>query len=768
MMLYKKFLSIITLFIITILNLVFLTGSVIADSDEILPYKEAYKFTAVAKDENTISASWKIIDKHLMYQDKFKFTSETPGIELGTPILPTSETKEGVRPDGTMGPIQIYKHQVTIDIPIKRIDPNITEIKLVAFSQGCNDRICYPPNKQRITITLPKASLTQNKSSGLKAIQNLSTSLGLGSAASNEMMTAEQAFQFSSEISNNTIITRWKVAEGTYLYKKNFKFVSNNPNVQIGKIIYPKAYNKNDPLFGDVEVYQHDVELTVPLIFNKVTTSDTKIKISYQGCSETLGICYPPTNKEVFIPAGSATSSNAGLNTTTQAAANSTTESVISHVGLKDFITYVLLAFVIGLGLTFTPCVLPMLPILSSIIIGQGGKQLSKTKGGILATIYVLGTSVVYVIAGWIAGESGDQLQAYFQIPWVITTFAILLFLLALSMFGLYSIQIPSFIQSRMQEKSASMKGGTYVGVFIMGVLSSLIVGACASPLLLSVLGIAMTTHDPVLGAAIMFGMSMGMGVLLVAFGIGASALVPKAGSWMDDVKYGFGVLLIAVAIYLLQAVPAAPVLYLWATLFIITAVYMRATQALPDGASGWKVLAKGFATVLLVWGVLALLGGMLGGRDILNPIPAKTFAPVVTQVSNSSASKTISHESLFTRINNLNELDAKLTEAKQAGKPVVIDFYADWCQECLKMEKSTFSQPDVVRLLSNDFIALQVDVTDQYNLDTKAIMKRYGIFAPPAILFFNNKAQLLEDLKLYGFKSTDDFIALLNKVKLR
>jgi len=750
MMLYRNF-----ILLLSTLGLMFLTGSAIADSDEILPYKEAYKFTATAKDNKTITATWEIVDKHLMYKNKFKFTSDTPGVEFGPPIMPVSEEKEGVRPDGTMGPIQIYKHQVTIDIPITRIDPNVSEIKLVAHSQGCNDRICYPPNKQRTIITLAKAS----QISGLSAIQDLSASLGLGNAASSDMLTAEQAFQFSSEItSNNSFIVRWKVANGTYLYKKNFKFVSDNPNVKIGSIVFPKADKKNDPVFGDVEVYHHDVELTVPLLFTKATASDTKIKVTFQGCSETLGICYPPSKKEVFVPAGSASS----------AATMSTMpgDSTTSKVGFSDFVGYVLLAFVIGLGLTFTPCVLPMLPILSSIIIGQGGKQLSKTKGGILAGIYVLGTSVVYTIAGWIAGESGDQLQAYFQLPWVIAIFAGLLFLLALSMFGLYSIQMPSFIQSRMQEKSAALKGGTFVGVFIMGVLSSLIVGACASPLLLGVLGIAMTTHDPVLGAAIMFGMSMGMGVFLVAFGIGASALVPKAGSWMDDVKYGFGVMLIAVGIYLLQAVPEAPVLYLWSALFIITAVYMRATQTLPDGANGWKVLAKGIATLLLVWGILALLGGMLGGRDILSPIPANVFAPQVSQIG--ATSYIASHESVFKRVKNLGELDAKLAEAKQAGKSVIIDYYADWCQDCLRMEKSTFNQPTVISLLNSDFVAIQVDVTDQYNEETKAIMKRYGIFAPPAILFFNSKGQLLEDLKLYGFKSSDDFIALLNKVKLR
>jgi len=758
MMLFKK--------LFTTLNLVFFTlimlpGAAFADSDEILPYKEAYKFTAIAKDAKTISASWEIVDKHLMYKDKFKFTSDTAGVEFGAPIMPKSDVKEGIRPDGSMGPIQIYKHQVTIEIPITKIDSNVKEIKLVAHSQGCNDRICYPPNKQRITIALA------SQLSGLSAIQDLSSSLGLGGAASNEMMTAEQAFQFSSEITaNNSIIARWKVAEGTYLYKKNFKFLSDNPNVKIGTIVFPKADMKNDPVFGDVEVYHHDVELTIPLIFTKATSGDTKIKIAYQGCSETLGICYPPAKKEVFIPASSVSLASSIASNSAAMAATDNSATTTSKVGFKDFIGYVLLAFAIGLGLTFTPCVLPMLPILSSIIIGQGGEQLSKTKGGILAGIYVLGTSVVYTIAGWIAGESGDQLQAYFQLPWVIATFAGLLFLLSLSMFGLFSIQMPSFIQSRMQEKSAALKGGTYVGVFIMGVLSSLIVGACASPLLLGVLGIAMTSHDPVLGAAIMFGMSMGMGVFLVAFGIGASALVPKAGGWMDSVKYGFGVLLIGVAIYLLQGVPQAPVLYLWAALLIITSIYMGATQALPAAVNGWKVLWKGFATLMLIWGVLGLVGAMLGGRDILKPIPTDIFATNVTQVSSVGAAA--SHESVFTRVKNLSELDAKLAEAKQAGKSVIIDYYADWCQDCLRMEKSTFNQPAVISLLNKDFVALQADVTDQYNEDTKAIMKRYGIFAPPAILFFNSKGELQEDLKLYGFKSTDDFVALLNKVKQR
>ncbi len=764
MKLYQNFLSRSVLLLINTFIVVFLSATAYADSDEILPYKEAYKITTTAKDAKTLTVSWEIIDKHLMYKDKFKFTSDTPGIELGTPIMPQSETKEGIRPDGSLGPIQIYKHQVSIDVPITKLDSGITEIKLIAQSQGCNDRICYPPNKQRATITLAKAETASDTTSGLSVIQSLSASLGLSSAANSEMMTAEQAFQLTTEITNNnTLIARWKVADGTYLYQKNFTFTSDNPDVKVGKVSFPKADNKNDPVFGDVKVYHKDIELTVPLLFTKAPSSDTKIKITYQGCSETLGICYPPTKTEIFIP----TASGASFGSTSGSSSVTTSEAPISKVSFTDFIGYVLLAFVIGLGLTFTPCVLPMIPILSSIIIGQGDKQISKTKGGILAAIYVLGTSVVYVIAGWIAGESGDQLQAYFQIPWVIATFAGLLFVLALSMFGLYNIQMPSWVQSRMQEKSASLKGGTYAGVFIMGVLSSLIVGACASPLLLSVLGIAMTTQDPYLGAAIMFGMSMGMGVFLIAFGIGASALVPKAGTWMDDVKYGFGVMLIAVAIYLLQAVPQAPVLYFWAALLIISAVYMRATQPIPDGTSGWKVLSKGIATLLLVWGILALIGGMLGGRDILSPIPTDIFAPKITQMSG-GATAGATHESVFKRVKNLKELDAKLAEAKQAGKSVIIDYYADWCQDCLRMEKTTFNQPAVISLLNKDFMALQVDVTDQYNEETKATMKRYGIFAPPAILFFNSKGQLLEDLKLYGYKSTDDFIALLKQVKSR
>ena len=268
-------------------------------------------------------------------------------------------------------------------------------------------------------------------------------------------------------------------------------------------------------------------------------------------------------------------------------------------------------AFLAGIGLTFTPCVLPLIPILSSVIAGQGEKT-TKAKSAWLAAIYVLGTAVTYAAIGAVAGATGDQLQAYFQNAWAIGIMAAIFFIMSLSMFGLFDIQMPSFIQSRMSEKSQGIKGGSTPMVFVLGMVSALIVGACVSPVLISFLSIAIAKGSASLGALIMFAMAMGMGIPLVLLGMGAGHFLPKAGMWMDKVKYVFGAMLVAVAIYLLSVLPAVPVLYLWAAFFIILAIYLGATQSLPEGASGWAKLFKGIGTILLIWGVLALVGAFI------------------------------------------------------------------------------------------------------------------------------------------------------------
>jgi thiol:disulfide interchange protein DsbD len=431
------------------------------------------------------------------------------------------------------------------------------------------------------------------------------------------------------------------------------------------------------------------------------------------------------------------------------------------------FIAYVLGAFGIGLLLTFTPCVLPMIPILSSVIVGSAkDRHISKLEGGMMSTAYVLGTAATYTLAGVIAGATGEQLQAYFQNPVALGVFATIFVLLALSMFGFYELQMPSFIQSHLHSHSHDvhsrfrhLKGGALIGLFGMGMLSALIVGACVSPLLISALGVAIANRDPMLGGAIMFAMALGMGVILIAIGVGAGFLLPKAGTWMNQVKHVFGVLLIGLAIYLLGFIPQVPVLLLWAALLIIVGVYLGATQSLPSGASGWQVLWKGLGTVSLIWGVVALLGGFTGNRDIMSPLPINLSSAGVG-IAGAPAD-----EHIFERVKSMQELDGRLAQAKAVGKPVILDYYADWCTDCLRMEKSTFRDPRVREQMKSRFVLLQADVTDPNSAEVKALKKRFDVFGPPAMLFFGADGAERRELRAYGFRTVDDFLAMMGKV---
>jgi len=464
-----------------------------------------------------------------------------------------------------------------------------------------------------------------------------------------------------------------------------------------------------------------------------------------------VAICYPPAIK-TFTLRGMAVATGAP---STPKAPD------------KKFIAYVLGAFGIGLLLTFTPCVLPMIPILSSVLVGSAAdRRITKLEGGLMSSAYVLGTAATYTIAGVIAGATGEQLQAYFQSPWALGIFAALFVALSLSMFGLYELQMPSFLQSHLHSQSQHMqgrfkhiKGGALFGLFGMGMLSALVIGACVSPLLISALGVAIANRDPVLGGAIMFSMALGMGVILIAIGVGAGFLLPKAGPWMDRVKHVFGVLLIAVSIYLLGLIPEVPVLLLWAALLIIVGIYLGATQSLPHGASGWQYLWKGVGTASLIWGVAAMLGGFVGNRDILSPLPLNVGA---VSVSGKGAAGAEAHR--FQRVGSLAELDQQLAEAKRAGKPVLLDYFATWCTDCVRMEKATFSEARVQQEMKR-FVLLQADVTDPNNPQTKAIKSRFGVFGPPAILFFDKDGKEQRDLRTYGFRGPDDFIALLRKI---
>ena len=719
--------------------------------DELLEPEKAFQASVRAIDGETVEAQWKIADGYYLYRDKFKFEALDDGVIVKDVRIPPGTRKH----DEFFGDVETYRKQVKVIVKLGRNDPAARDLKLKVTSQGCADvGVCYPPQTQTVNLKLAAVKASANppptaKPDSLASLGNL-----VDPNADQEFLEPDRAFQLSVvDLDANTLLARFDIAPGYYLYRDKTRFqLSANSGAKLGAYELPRGKVKVDEFFGKTEVYYDRVEVKLPLM-QAADVKSLELTANYQGCAD-KGICYPPITKKLSVAVGAA---NAGAATPAGSVDAPTTTPA------PKFWVAVLSAFGIGLLLTFTPCVLPMIPILSSIIVGQGGQNISKLRGGLLSGAYVLGTAVTYTIAGVVAGATGDQLQAYFQNAWAIGIFSALFVLLALSMFGFYELQMPSFVQSRLQERAQTLKGGSYLGVFIMGLLSALIVGACVSPLLISALGVAISSKDPVLGGAIMFAMSLGMGVILIAIGVGAGFLLPRAGAWMNTVKYVFGVLLLAVAIYLLGVLPQVPVMYLWAALFIVSGVYLGATQTLPKDAGGWSYLWKGVGTLLIIWGVAALIGAFYGQRDILKPLPAALTGAASSAISPASIANAVPAGALFHLVATLKEFDDAFAAARAANRPIVVDFYATWCTDCVRMEKSTFSDPRVRQALAG-FALIQADVTEN-NDESRKIKQKLSVLGPPAMLFFDKAGSERKELRFYGYKDADEFLAVLAKL---
>ena len=728
-----------------------------ADESELLPPDEAFQFSARVVDGKTVEADWKIADGYYLYRNKFHFRLDGRDVAAGEALLPPGKIKS----DPAFGDVEVYLHNVSASLPLQREAGGPATVELEARYQGCNEPVgvCYPPQTKRVSLKLPALSENADPvapSTSPASLGSLSQYLNGGDAGQTEFLPVDEAFRLTLELRDKqTLVARFSIADGYHLYRDKMKFAVLSGG-KIGAIQLPPGKEVEDEYLGKAVVYYNNADIVIPL-----TRASDQVQLSaqYQGCAD-KGICYPPVKKTLRVslaeaPAGQAVAATVATTSRSGAAAASAAAPATRDSGKKTFWGAILAAFGVGLLLSFTPCVLPMIPILSSMIVGQSTEKPSKMRSGLLSLAYVLGTAVTFTVAGVIAGLTGEQLQAYFQNAWAIGVIALIFVLMALSMFGLYEIQMPSFIQSKVQSQTQNMGGG-FIPIFLVGMLSALIVGACVSPPLIAALSVAIVNQDPLLGGAIMFAMAMGMGVVLILIGIGAGSLVPRAGTWMDIVKYVFGVMLLAVAIYMLGTLPQVPVLLLWGILFIVVGVYLGATQSLPDGANGWRYLWKGLGTVLLIWGLASLIGGWHGNRDPLHPLEGIGFG---SGGAASGVGAQAESGSIFTRVSSLAELDRQLAAAKAAGKPVIMDYFATWCTDCVRMEKTTFENPKVRGVLKDRFVMLQADVSDPNNSDAKALKKRYGIFGPPAMLFFDAGGNLRKDLSSYGYKSPDAFL---------
>lgn len=713
--------------------------------DEPLEPDKAFQFKAFAKDANTITAQWAVHEGYYMYRDKLKFKAGD-GVVLGSPILPKGKMKE----DETFGNVETYRKTLTVEIPVKqRVGDDVV---FTASYQGCADiGLCYPPITKTVTIPMPPAAdfSTASGAATPSLFSKLSSSLGFG-AQQQEFLKPDEAFIFSAEvIDGNNLRFSWNIADGYYLYREKFSFaLTNGDGVQLAQAAFPAGKEKIDEAFGKMEVYYHEVEALVPLLRTNLSATDIKVKVDYQGCAD-AGFCYPPMDKTVKLSLPSGKPGNGvAMGASGPGVAMSEQDSIAQSLANDSLFWVILTFFGFGLLLSLTPCVFPMVPILSSIIVGQG-ESITARKGFVLSLVYVLAMALTYTVAGVIAGLFGSNLQAAFQEPWILISFSVVFVLLSLSMFGFYELQIPASWQAKLSEISNSQQGGTLTGVAIMGLLSALIVGPCVAAPLMGALIYIGQTGDAVLGGVALFALSMGMGAPLILIGASAGKLLPRAGVWMEAVKAVFGVMLLAVAIWMLERIlPQAVTLFLWGLLLIIPAIYMGAMEHLHDGSSGWKRLWKGLGIVMLVYGVLLVIGAASGADDPLRPL---------AKLSGGNGSSAVAAQQLkFKKVKSVDDLDRELAAASAANKPVMLDFYADWCVSCKEMERYTFSDAKVQNLLAQG-VLLKADVTANDATD-QALLKRFRLIGPPSMIFWDRSGNEQNRYRLVGFLPADKF----------
>jgi thiol:disulfide interchange protein DsbD len=734
-----------------------------ADEDNLLPVSEAFKYEAKALDRERVQIDFKIADDYYLYRERVKVKSLDPAVTLGGLDLPAGEKKH----DEFLGDVEVYHHGLSA---VQHLSAGAAQkVTLELRYQGCHQvdpKICFPPQKANITLDLPAATANDAGT----APTSLSSALGAPSGVSllgNEPLPAEKAFVFEAIATGpNEVLARFTMPHDYYLYRDKTHFSSDAGTV--GTPRWPPGKDHTDANFGTTTVYFNQVEIPVP-VTRKVDAGTTlALTANFQGCLEG-SVCYPVMTRTVNVTmpasASAATSASTAAASTTAssatAASGTAADTAVASEGsdsqfkkaLSGSLWLVFGAFFLaGLGLAFTPCVFPMIPILSGIIAGAGD-NISTRRAIVLSVVYILANAVIFTIAGVVAGLAGKNLQAAFQTPWVLYTFAGMFVLMALSMFGFYELQLPSSWQSKIANVSNKQSGGSLFGVAIMGALSALIVGPCVTPpLAVAVLYIA-EKHDPLLGGFALFALALGMGAPLVVFGASAGKLLPRAGAWMDAVKAVFGVTFLALAIWMLsRVVDASWVMLMSGVLAVACAVYLGALERLPDGASGWRTLWKALGVVLLIAGAAELLGAASGSDDLLQPLRG-------VGTSASAASGSVKSASIFRRIKSSADFDRELAAAN--GKTVLLDFYADWCVACKEMEKFTFSKAEVQTALGS-FVALQADVTANDEID-QALMKRFGIVAPPDTLFFSADGKEKRALRLTGPEDAEKFLRRLS-----
>ncbi len=723
-----------TRYLFLLLLTISLSSPVHAQDEEPLRPEDAYRY--VLTDTGTaIEVDWAIEDGYYLYRNKLGFESNTASVVLGEPKLPEGLPHE----DEFFGKQQIYREHFYVNVPYTITGDRPESIEFVVKSQGCADLgLCYPPQTWTETVELRQTADKPKLDFG-----------SVGGLGGSEFLPVDEAFEpIVIPVDGNTVDVTWRIASGYYLYKDKISVKTSASNVQLGQLDLPKGKLKFDEFFGESEVYVEDVFARLPLARATPEAMELELEVTYQGCAEG-GLCYPPTTRVIStsLPEASAVTDLSSL---------PRRDEPISEQGklaqlIIDGSLWAVIATFFGLGLllAFTPCVLPMIPILTSIIAGEGDKT-SPMRGFTLAFSYVMGMALIYTAAGIAAAAAGAQLQATFNQPWILIVFSGFFVLLALAMFGGYDLQMPSSIQSRLASVSGNQKSGTTIGAFVMGALSALIVTACVAPALIAALTVMAQTGDMVRGGAALFAMSLGMGAPLLLVGAAQGHLLPKAGGWMVAVKSAFGFMLLGLAIWMLSRIlPGSVTLALWALLIFMSGVFLGGLTTLGPESSAAQKLGKGFGFLAIIYGLLLLLGSLTGGSNPLKPLSSLNFGGAGVAVTEQQHIN-------FQRIKTVDDLDREIAAAASQGKTAMLDFYADWCVSCKEMEEYTFTDAGVQAALANT-VLLQADVTANDEAD-QTLLQRFGVFGPPTIIFFGADGQQRHGYEVVGYMKAVDF----------
>ena len=711
-----------------------------AAEDEFLPVEQAFEY-AVTTAPGALVVSYNIHEGYYLYRQRIGFATDTPGVTLGAAEYPKGLPHK----DNFFGEQEIYRGAAAFRVPYTVSGGAPAAIDLKLKLQGCADKgLCYLPQTWTAHVELARAPAPAATATAAPA----ATPTGLlgklvpqSGAPGDDFLPVDDAFRFSASADGaSSIRITWAIADGYYLYRNRIKVSGESTLAALGTPAYPEGLPHKDDYFGEQQIYRGELVLPVPYARSGPAPGALALKVVYQGCAD-KGLCYPPQTKLVTLalPAGDA-GGGGGAPVSEQ-------DRLARLIRDGNLLVVIASFFGLGLLLAFTPCVLPMVPILSGIIAGDGEKT-TPGRGFALSLAYVLGMALTYTIAGAVFALAGRQAQAFFQQTWIIVVFALLFVLLSLAMFGLYELQMPSALQTRFANASNQIRGGKFISTAIMGALSSLVVTACVAPPLVAALAVIGQAGDVVRGALALFALSFGMGTPLLVVGASAGTLLPKAGPWMETVKAIFGVVFLGVAAWMLDRVlPARVEMLAWSAVACV-AVWVVLSVGLRGGR---RTVPRWIAgAVVGLYALLIAVGGLAGGTNPLKPLDGTGLLGGAARV-----------EALpWKPVRNVADLDRELGAATAAGRRAMLDFSADWCVSCKEMESHTFSDASVRAALA-DYVLLRADVTANSDED-QALLKRFRIIGPPTTAFFAKDGQERTDFRLVGFVATAAFRAHL------